>query len=594
MGINIPLNNLDIRNFYEQWWTIEQLVSNFWTSLSDSCRKSAEKWNLNSLENVIKTFDLFQKSKNKKLSECIKECGISNFSEDLKLCHNLMLLQIFCKEKELHSGKDMIDNDKINFIDFSWINIFWTNNLSNRWIIWEIRDGIQHHKYICLPEWIYIDNPIWPKHKIDFKAIVKRNFIESIVNNLYFNIQRHYTIDIDYSNVNFEKWFEVNKDKIKLSTILSKDKKNEPLKDVVMQSYIWFYEYFWASDFEKKEYTLTEKEQKMFSRFFNSHVFWPWEVFCAFSFLLQARADLVNKLILLLHNYDWTYENFVKQKKLKREISWEISYDLPGVPSWFDKYYCHEHSFLPSYFELMSIFDNLVNDIFEENGELSKKSYKERKNIVLQVINERLKKYLTRYLESNEYYKEQKLKSEFDKLYNIVDYSECEWNKQKESDFFNLMNCIRRNVDEMDISEYKDEIVWWKNLPQKIKNSYLDMMKNDILNIFDYEFERNNIHYIHNKFILENTINTLKTLYIYNYYINDPSLIPLWNVQSIPEREHIRNTFAHCNYLTLPWSNDILLKDPSKRRDTWDWEKIYNLNELYERCLRKTDKRFIS
>jgi hypothetical protein len=156
------------------------------------------------------------------------------------------------------------------------------------------------------------------------------------------------------------------------------------------------------------------------------------------------------------------------------------------------------------------------------------------------------------------------------------------------------MDSTRKNVDEMDISEYKDEIVWRKNLPQKTKNSYLDMMKNDILNIFDYEFERNNIRYISNKFILENTVNTLKALYVYNYYINDPSFVPLWNVQSIPEREHIRNAFAHCNYLILPWSNDILLKDPSKRHDTWDWEKLYNLNYLYERCLRKTGKRFVS
>jgi hypothetical protein len=74
----------------------------------------------------------------------------------------------------------------------------------------------------------------------------------------------------------------------------------------------------------------------------------------------------------------------------------------------------------------MNIFDNLVNDIFEENSELLKKSYKERKKIIFQIIDERLKKYLTKYLESNEYYKKQKLKLEFDKLYSIIDYSESE------------------------------------------------------------------------------------------------------------------------------------------------------------------------
>jgi hypothetical protein len=56
-----------------------------------------------------------------------------------------------------------------------------------------------------------------------------------------------------------------------LSKRLSKNKKADPIGEDYYKRFTS--DYFISNDFEKKEYTLTEKEKKMFSKIFNSHVF---------------------------------------------------------------------------------------------------------------------------------------------------------------------------------------------------------------------------------------------------------------------------------------------------------------------------------
>jgi hypothetical protein len=73
------------------------------------------------MENIVKLTELYIKSGNKKLSVCAQECGIKNMDGDFEMCQNQVLLQTFCKEKELHL--DRIDNAYINFLEFSAINI---------------------------------------------------------------------------------------------------------------------------------------------------------------------------------------------------------------------------------------------------------------------------------------------------------------------------------------------------------------------------------------------------------------------------------------------------------------------------------------
>ena len=112
------------------------------------------------------------------------------------------------------------------------------------------------------------------------------------------------------------------------------------------------------------------------------------------------------------------------------------------------------------------------------------------------------------------------------------------------------------------------------------------------MKIFDWAFCNINYWEVKLKMNIEWIPNYLKALNISSYYLNDPSFIPVWPWSVIPEREHIRNAFAHINFSMLPWVDKILLRDPSRKKDIQDREKIYDLQSLYTRCAQKVCKRF--
>ncbi len=64
------------------------------------------------------------------------------------------------------------------------------------------------------------------------------------------------------------------------------------------------------------------------------------------------------------------------------------------------------------------------------------------------------------------------------------------------------------------------------------------------------------------------------------------------NITIIWEEEHIRNAFAHHNYTIVPWFNKILLWDPSID-DTPNWEKVYDLDDLYQNAVDRVDEDYL-
>lgn len=86
--------------------------------------------------------------------------------------------------------------------------------------------------------------------------------------------------------------------------------------------------------------------------------------------------------------------------------------------------------------------------------------------------------------------------------------------------------------------------------------------------------------------------NRLKVQLIKMVYLNE--LISLekgskWCEMS--ERERIRNALAHDNYIILAWVDQILLRDGYVRsEDKWSWEKLYKLSELYESTYKAMDE----
>ena len=64
------------------------------------------------------------------------------------------------------------------------------------------------------------------------------------------------------------------------------------------------------------------------------------------------------------------------------------------------------------------------------------------------------------------------------------------------------------------------------------------------------------------------------------------------SITIIREEEHIRNAFAHHHYTILPWFNKILLWDPSID-DTPNWEKVYDLDELYQNAVNRVNEDYL-
>lgn len=527
---------ISIKDFYEkQWWNIDQLVSSFWSSLINSSKKSIERWNFESIENVIRAYDLFITSRTKDFKTCARECWIENIERDLDSCRNQAIMKQFCKYKDLYLNR--IDNDNINFLNFNAIKIITPQWLTAKQIIKEIRDWIQHSRCVCLPEWLYIDNPQWQKHKIDFRAIIKPDFLLSIWK-IYYQMQKYHMDDVDCREVKCKDSFEENKNNIKITRISLKNKKSEIpfiefLKDEGMLELEDRKARRWESEIlETINRNLTKWESKILSDFFWDRSFWEkeWELKLD---IWMRQTDLSYKILMRLMY-------FLKS----RNCSFEDLYN-----NRWNRHYTAE-------------FLNFIWD--SSNYRNLMKKYSIQKIDVPPIT----------------------LKSCLDDLiYKIL--LENKWFLSEEST--NIKAIVYENVK----SRIYNQIYEWKDFTEEQKKLHIDLMVEDAMMLFDNEYDVVYGKYLQSEIGLNWVLNHLKSLYISNYYINDPSFHAVWNVENIPEREHLRNAFWHGNYLTLPWVGKILLRDPSQRKWSPDRERVYNIDTLYKRCLTKSKKRFI-
>lgn len=86
---------------------------------------------------------------------------------------------------------------------------------------------------------------------------------------------------------------------------------------------------------------------------------------------------------------------------------------------------------------------------------------------------------------------------------------------------------------------------------------------------------------------LEHVQNYLRYLFIAEWYLNDPSFVPVTPHSIIPENEHIRNAIAHQNVFMIPGVDKIILWDPTQDSANQDWEKTYDINDLFEQTYNK-------
>lgn len=642
-------NDFNVKDFYDQWWTIEQLaiLDTFWSYLIDSYKNQIDRWNFESIENVIKLAELYIRSRNKKLGACAQKCGIKNRIRDLKICQNQVLLQTFCREKELHL--DRIYNANINFLE-SWaidIKPPTPKYLWNKQIIKEIKNGIMHKKAISLPEGIYINNPKWPEHPIDFRAIIKPEFILSFFTELYFNINKYYVNRLDYWDVDFSRWFDDNVDKIYIEERVPTEEKIpvdilEPeweTRDIMQTEFLYLYGITpLTASKQLKKRKLTSGEIEQLSDFFNNHVFGEAELkFCILD--KDSWYIFLIMFIGLAESHDLTYEELINNREVKQKLlglepmSNEDGRDYDLIADLRGKYSESNYIWLlPNYAELKGILIDLIKDIFHEDKTLLDKNQEDRRMHVLKLVNDRIGQYISEYMSNEKYYRERKKEIEMKNVENemiqgLLDSGEVIvkneedvdnnegviWCRFKE-DWSMECYCVKdefkyyedhkplymsdledeaiKRISSMDIGDYKEEIHDRENLSCKEKESYISMLKEDLMKIFDWAYSNINYQEVKLKMNMEWVWNYLKILGIFNYYVNDLFLLSTWNARIISNRKHIRNAFSHAGCSVLPWVNKVLFrlcKDPyiSNRLD---WEHIYNLQKLHKNCLKENNK----
>lgn len=646
---DVKSNKCNVRNFYGRWWTIRELVALdiFWSYFVDSYKNQIGRLNSESIENVIKLADLYIKSGDKKLSVCAQQCEIKSKKWDIKNCQNQVLLQMFCREKELYL--DRIDDAHMNFLESSAIDILspTPKYLWNKQIIKEIKNGIMHKKAVSLPEWIYIYNPAWIDHPIDFRAIVRPDFVVSLFAELYFNINRCYVNKLDYWDVDFNRWFDDNVDKIYIEervptedkVPISRSDLQWPNRDIIQQEFLHIYG---ISPFniskQSKKRKLTTGEIKQLSEFFNNHVFGEAELkFCTLD--KDSWYSFLIVFIGLAESYDLPYDEFINNREVRnkllelehitREEGWngDIIADLNNKYSEFECIWL-----LPNYIELKHILISLIKDIFYEDKTLLDKNPEDRKVIVLKLVNDKLGQYISEYMSNEEYYRERRIEIEMrnienEMINNLLDSGEfiakneadldgddiVIWCKFKEDWGIESYYCVKdedayykknkwwdmwelrkeaiERVWSVDVSEYKDEIHHRKDLPLEEKELYINMMKCDIMRIFDWIFRNINYQQVKLKMNIEWIWNYLKVLSIFNYYVNDLFLDSALDTGTISNRKHIRNAFSHNGCSVLPWVNKILFTLSGSEYMSWkpNRENIYDLQKLHNKCLNKNN-----
>ena len=145
----------------------------------------------------------------------------------------------------------------------------------------------------------------------------------------------------------------------------------------------------------------------------------------------------------------------------------------------------------------------------------------------------------------------------------------------------NINKKINKNIKTPYRKSIFTQLTSWGNVDSRIikKNDDVNKIMNKI-NIFCTK-DTKHLRPPHKKILKDNVGNVIKEW-----------KEKLDNITIIWEEEHIRNAFAHHNYTIVPWFNKILLWDPSID-DTPNWEKVYDLDELYQNAVNRVEEDYL-
>lgn len=537
--------------------------------------------------------------------------------------------------------KEEIIWEIINFIDIpdyiDWIcndiriiqpQIEWkrkfTNeeNVKNIWfnyIIHTIRNWLMHNRYLITKNGLYIHSEkAWRKktskkdnnwnnivEEKDFEAFIDFSFFLKIIKFSFLSERKQKVKTLDISKIDRKKWFYGNEEKLRLKEFESKGKWSlyRDLQDKILyrvdeerngkvQHYSpqklsngqkeFMSEYFKINEFNRKNleflwwYFVDECRNERIDLANNYRPIWINAILLTqkeyFQIYFTTIKDvIVYKVMNSFLEWDEPCNWKIRQDDIKIGQSIENKLDFLWIHKPYSKNYAEKtielkEMVLDLKYIFLSLKDRLSSWISFRKNYLKvlylSKFYVNNPNLELAQPQKRTKYNLQ--------------KQWYDYIINKCKSNpKCYWSKDAKE----------KHIDQALWRPFRERL--FKNLTiWKMIDKWIIKDTEDINKIMDKI----------NPFITKST-KLLPTNHKQILVDNVKNVIKDWketldNTTIIWEEEHIRNAFAHHNYTIVPWFNKILLQDPS-RDDNPDWEKIYDLDELYENCVNNVEKCFL-
>lgn len=503
------------------------------------------------------------------------------------------------------------------------------NDIWFRNIITAIRNWLMHNRYLTKRDSIYIHSKNAYKKKmakkdIDWNYIVQEETFEATISPIFFEKIIDFCLTADRKfkttgfatdNINRNAWFDKNRDLIRIET--QESIKKWEISGSISEQIKSFRNY----DKRMKSRKLSEGEKVFLSEYFRTHEFNRINLEFVNRFMgyddnrIELYAILPNIKVSLLNQMkifiDCAGENDLSTWMLKwftegnnvdvwriwqtdEEIEKEVKKRLTKIVGFPDKIF-----------------------LVYKNKEAKRYLWSHKPIILEEILPLKIKKALIWLIKAVRYqllvskdlystsikweYRKVYLKALFlSKFYINNPKLELAQPQKREGDKLRkqwrdyIMNRCKNNPDFYWSIDVKEKQINIEDDYRKIVFQNLTSWSFDnwiIRNIDDVEKIENNIIFCTKK----SKHLTLKDKQILKN--NVVNVIKEWkekldSITIIREEEHIRNAFAHHHYTILPWFNKILLWDPSID-DTPNWEKVYDLDELYQNAVNRVNEDYL-
>jgi len=478
-----------------------------------------------------------------------------------------LLPYLFSSIKESYywnrKASKLIQPNDVDTLDFSEIHIIkWPSDLTKFEIVEELRNAIQHGRIVYNKnDTIFIDNPLIPKkHPFNFKASIPYIFFNKLIYIITSKIRRFSNYNIDENSFSQEDL----------------DKEIDFRLNIIQNAIGW-------SEYDRRweEYPYNDYDGEFMGTKWYKSI--SHKIKLNETILKDSLREPINTKASFTESYDYI--------KRHQNIICDESYDIKSI-------------------ELTDNQKQIINDFFSIKWhKLSAWEFQYITDNLVENVEQNFISFIHHFWKADEY----------SKYYDII-YDFCEFpNLHHEIMSYYSINKTEPWKYEI-INKLIDNVIIPKQehwLPLIFQNDEIIYKLIEDLKILGFKYNWENHRYekwdfiftipdffgiyrilmeywTNNRHTVNSFKNRLKIMFAKVIYINF-----FWNlidktsevVWGISEAEHIRNALVHNTYTFLDGINYTILRDwYNKKTNTWSWEKKFNINDIYQKCVDITMK----